>query len=292
VTWDDPNQAWLLETADTKRYLSGAGVHAEQTVADGELQYLHGDLIASTMMTTDAAGSVAVPPVSYTAFGEPVFDPNGVATRYQYAGGWGYQTGLAVSDPNLPPNDLLGLRGVNPNLPPITLLHVGARWYDPALGRFVQRDPIGIDGGVNLYLYCGANPLASVDPLGLRDWFEYTGETRSVYVRTDVKRVGDLTFYTDVYRTERQWVMKRSSPAETIAGIVIGTVGGILTAATGPVAWVGAGCVALGGGLTIHSVVKDPEVIGSGWEPTGEEWRMPAEVRRASSKPTSGPVGP
>ena len=34
---------------------------------------LHGDLIDSTMMTTDECGSMGFQPVSYTAFGEPVW---------------------------------------------------------------------------------------------------------------------------------------------------------------------------------------------------------------------------
>ena len=40
------------------------------------------------------------------------------------------------------------------------------RDYDPKLGRYLQPDPIGHDGGVNLYAY-PANPLADVDLLGL-----------------------------------------------------------------------------------------------------------------------------
>jgi len=66
-----------------------------------------------------------------------------------------------------PPDDVLGLAGVSPALPPIRLLHVGWRWYDPLLGRFVQRDPIGLTGGLNAYVYVSASPLALVDPLGL-----------------------------------------------------------------------------------------------------------------------------
>jgi RHS repeat-associated protein len=34
------------------------------------------------------------------------------------------------------------------------LLLLGHRFYDPALGRFINRDPIGALGGVNLYAYC------------------------------------------------------------------------------------------------------------------------------------------
>jgi RHS repeat-associated protein len=41
------------------------------------------------------------------------------------------------------------------------------RDYDPTLGRYVQMDPIGLDGGSNPYLYAGGNPLGSVDPEGL-----------------------------------------------------------------------------------------------------------------------------
>jgi RHS repeat-associated protein len=40
------------------------------------------------------------------------------------------------------------------------------RYYDPESGRFVSRDPIRLNGGINLYAY-GANPVGWLDPLGL-----------------------------------------------------------------------------------------------------------------------------
>jgi len=243
----------FLGETDVRRRFSDFFVHAQQGVASdpgnadpnvpgylgGGTLHLHGDLIRSTLLRTEEGGqAVAVSGgpsavVSYTAFGEPVWaDPNGVAqvgfpptgfgTRYQYAGGWGYETGLPSGDGGFrgglaagspsrfvwdttaagpgqlgrgpgasqglgspeggwvefaagsgrpdefqPPDDVLGLAGVHAALPPLRLLHVGWRWYDPSLGRFVQRDPVGLAGGLNVYVYLRANPVCVVDPLGL-----------------------------------------------------------------------------------------------------------------------------
>ncbi|MCP4591167.1 MAG: RHS repeat-associated core domain-containing protein [bacterium] len=131
-------------------YLAGHWQTDAQTAAS---TFFHADHLGTTRALSDSAGAL-VPGSArlYTAFGEVVTPPTTEATRYGYAGAWGYEGGT----------ELWGSSGTAPGI-----LHVGARYYDPALGRFLQRDPIGIDGGLNVYAFVMNSPLAFVDPSGL-----------------------------------------------------------------------------------------------------------------------------
>jgi len=51
--------------------------------------------------------------------------------------------------------------------PALNLDNFGHRYYDPALGRFLTRDPAGYPNGPNNYLYCANNPVNRIAPLGL-----------------------------------------------------------------------------------------------------------------------------
>ncbi|WP_371785161.1 RHS repeat-associated core domain-containing protein [Streptosporangium subroseum] len=46
------------------------------------------------------------------------------------------------------------------------LLFYRARYYSPTLGRFISEDPIGVDGGANLYGYAAGDPVNATDPSG------------------------------------------------------------------------------------------------------------------------------
>ncbi len=70
------------------------------------------------------------------------------------------------------------------------------RAYNPALGRWLSRDPIEEDGGINLYGYVENNPINAVDPLGLvkNDWRENNGggylvKECDVYYRTRCEQI-------------------------------------------------------------------------------------------------------
>jgi RHS repeat-associated protein len=44
------------------------------------------------------------------------------------------------------------------------------RYYEPGLGRYLTPDPIGFEGGINLYVYGASNPINSIDPDGQVPW--------------------------------------------------------------------------------------------------------------------------
>ncbi|MBJ7313520.1 RHS repeat-associated core domain-containing protein, partial [Rugamonas sp. CCM 8940] len=60
------------------------------------------------------------------------------------------------------------------------LYYYRARYYAPALGRFISSDPIGLDGGGNTYAYANENPLMYTDSLGLMGWADMPAIPQSI----------------------------------------------------------------------------------------------------------------
>lgn len=142
IVGDDPPLAFAFESASIELGISIVDPWADE---DGDdTLYFHGNHLGTTRMMSDPTGSSGVSPAVYTAFGERV---SGTNHRYGYAGAWGYQSHSSFD-----------------------FLHVGHRYYDPASGRLLQRDPIGIAGGLNVYAYVYSRPTEGIDPSGTTWW--------------------------------------------------------------------------------------------------------------------------
>ena len=84
-----------------------------------------------------------------------------VINEYRYDP-WGTPQTLAEGTPN-------PLRFHAREADPQTgLYYVRARWYDPELARFVSEDPLGLEGGLNPYVFAGNSPVNVRDPSGLQ----------------------------------------------------------------------------------------------------------------------------
>jgi RHS repeat-associated protein len=112
----------------------------------GVTSYYHFDAHGSTIDLTGAAGT-ATDSYLYRAFGDLVTSSGTTVNPYQYGGRKGY-----IYD-----SDLFNFQ-------------VRARRYDPDMGRWWSRDPIGFAGGdANLYRYVGNGPLVGSDPSGTEE---------------------------------------------------------------------------------------------------------------------------
>ena len=74
--------------------------------------------------------------------------------------GWGGQWGAYTDTPGYAGVSLGGARHAG-------LILLTHRYYNPDTGRFLTRDPMGYEGGVNVYAYTRNNPVMQTDPSGL-----------------------------------------------------------------------------------------------------------------------------
>ncbi|QNQ22627.1 hypothetical protein HF650_01395 [Kosakonia sp. SMBL-WEM22] len=93
------------------------------------------------------------------------------------------------------------------------------RYYDPAGGCYTQMDPIGLNGGINLYQYA-PNPLGWIDPLGLKCGLAKQGE--DLYVGTYGQvRGGNLKSGLNSTHTPHHAIQNAASPTTHSKDITI-----------------------------------------------------------------------
>ncbi len=119
--------------------------------------YYHHNSLGSVVAVTNAVGGV-VESYRYSAFGKPtIYDEGGSEIASTYVEQPFMFTGARY--------DFEEGSG---------LYQMRHRYYDPVVGRFVSRDPLGLWGDPsqngNGQGYCGHNPVNFIDPLGLDDY--------------------------------------------------------------------------------------------------------------------------
>lgn len=111
------------------------------TVPAVKLYYLHNDHLSTTQVITDGNQQVAWM-ADYEPFGKIKEGQNNTIAHYsRFPGQYvDQETGTYYNY---------------------------FRDYDPSIGRYIQSDPIGLQGGINTYGYALQDPIANYDPLGL-----------------------------------------------------------------------------------------------------------------------------
>ncbi|MBI5025152.1 MAG: hypothetical protein HZC12_00170, partial [Nitrospirae bacterium] len=136
-------------------YVHGSGIDEPiAMIRNNQTYYYHADGLGSIVAITDSAGNV-VQRYEYNSFGNITYiqDPNFIQPYTYTSREYDPETGL---------------------------YYYRARYYDPKIGKFISEDPIGLAGGLNLYVYVGNSSVNFFDPLGLDPTDPRTGKVNVV----------------------------------------------------------------------------------------------------------------
>ena len=128
-------------------YVTGAGLDEILTMERaGPKYFYHYDGLGSVTELTDKYG-VVKENYTYDPYGMPSITNSAVGNPYRF-------TGREFDEES-------------------GIYHYRARQYDPKIGRFLQRDPIGYYDSMNLFAYVNNNPVNYKDPHG--EYLVYVG---------------------------------------------------------------------------------------------------------------------
>jgi len=164
-------------------------------VTEGTTVYYYGlDGHGSVANLTDASGAV-VNTYRYDPYGSSL----GVTETATLPNPWRYAGGYYEAESGL--------------------YLLGARYYAPQLGRFLQQDPLG-SGNDSQYAYAGSDPCNNSDPSGMRTYYHHVSQSELKGVISNLdQQIGVDTTITNVGTG--------AAGAGGIAGILGSIAGGI-----------------------------------------------------------------
>ena len=109
-------------------------------IKNGTTYKIVSDHLGSVRLVVNATDGTVVQRIDYDVWGNVLTDTNPEFQPFGYAGG------LYDRD--------------------VQLVHFGARDYDPQIGRWMTKDPLGLNVGTNMYRYVKNDPINKIDPTG------------------------------------------------------------------------------------------------------------------------------
>jgi RHS repeat-associated protein len=117
------------------------------------------------------------------------------------------------------------------------LYYFRARYYDPAIGRFVTEDPKGFAAGVNFYAYCNNNGINANDPSGkisgIGDFIAWAGIKTAEYAVKGISYLAGNPMTDKQFKAMDESLMGVWKAVATTAAPYV--AGGSVAAATGSV---------------------------------------------------------